>query len=103
MVLLKQTGKDPSLFSVSLLKKSFSSSAYSPNYYAVRRDLESAPGDPAGLDNERQIYKSVLEGGDIPLQGLSGLKRPSSSASTKGRSAEPHPLSSIPHNESEPE
>ncbi|XP_025048962.1 sorbin and SH3 domain-containing protein 1 isoform X20 [Alligator sinensis] len=64
-------------------------SAYSPNYYAVRRDLESAPGDPAGLDNERQIYKSVLEGGDIPLQGLSGLKRPSSSASTKVDSESP--------------
>ncbi|XP_019358006.1 PREDICTED: sorbin and SH3 domain-containing protein 1 isoform X15 [Gavialis gangeticus] len=64
-------------------------SAYSPNYYAVRRDLESAPGDLAGLDNERQIYKSVLEGGDIPLQGLSGLKRPSSSASTKVDSESP--------------
>uniref|UniRef100_A0A7M4E4H9 Sorbin and SH3 domain containing 1 n=1 Tax=Crocodylus porosus TaxID=8502 RepID=A0A7M4E4H9_CROPO len=82
----------PSLFSLSLsLKKiSFSSSAYSPNYYAVRRDLESAPGDPAGLDNERQIYKSVLEGGDIPLQGLSGLKRPSSSASTKDSESPRH-------------
>ncbi|XP_025048969.1 sorbin and SH3 domain-containing protein 1 isoform X31 [Alligator sinensis] len=65
-------------------------SAYSPNYYAVRRDLESAPGDPAGLDNERQIYKSVLEGGDIPLQGLSGLKRPSSSASTKDSESPRH-------------
>ncbi|XP_019358017.1 PREDICTED: sorbin and SH3 domain-containing protein 1 isoform X25 [Gavialis gangeticus] len=65
-------------------------SAYSPNYYAVRRDLESAPGDLAGLDNERQIYKSVLEGGDIPLQGLSGLKRPSSSASTKDSESPRH-------------
>uniref|UniRef100_K7FA93 Sorbin and SH3 domain containing 1 n=1 Tax=Pelodiscus sinensis TaxID=13735 RepID=K7FA93_PELSI len=60
-----------------------SHSAYSPSYQASRRELESAPADPAGLENERQIYKSVLEGGDIPLQGLSGLKRPSSSASTK--------------------
>ncbi|XP_061214648.1 sorbin and SH3 domain-containing protein 1 isoform X4 [Neopsephotus bourkii] len=55
-------------------------SAYSPNYQAVKRESEP---DPAGLENERQIYKSVLEGGDIPFQGLSGLKRPSSSASTK--------------------
>ncbi|XP_010223234.1 PREDICTED: sorbin and SH3 domain-containing protein 1 isoform X3 [Tinamus guttatus] len=52
-------------------------------YQAVKRESEFAPGDPAALENERQIYKSVLEGGDIPLQGLSGLKRPSSSASTK--------------------
>ncbi|KAM7103819.1 sorbin and SH3 domain-containing protein 1 [Ciconia maguari] len=58
-------------------------STYSPNYHAVKRESESALGDPAGLENERQIYKSVLEGGDIPFQGLSGLKRPSSSASTK--------------------
>ncbi|XP_057286256.1 sorbin and SH3 domain-containing protein 1 isoform X5 [Pezoporus wallicus] len=55
-------------------------SAYSPNYQAVKRESEP---DPAGLENERQIYKSVLEGGDIPFQGLSGLKRPSSSVSTK--------------------
>uniref|UniRef100_A0A7M4E4F0 Sorbin and SH3 domain containing 1 n=1 Tax=Crocodylus porosus TaxID=8502 RepID=A0A7M4E4F0_CROPO len=73
-----------------LYKTPDKNSAYSPNYYAVRRDLESAPGDPAGLDNERQIYKSVLEGGDIPLQGLSGLKRPSSSASTKDSESPRH-------------
>ncbi|OXB66974.1 hypothetical protein ASZ78_004638 [Callipepla squamata] len=59
-------------------------STYSPNYHASKRDSEPALGDLAGLENERQIYKSVLEGGDIPFQGLSGLKRPSSSASTKG-------------------
>eukprot|EP00076_Gallus_gallus_P022581 XP_015143994.1 sorbin and SH3 domain-containing protein 1 isoform X33 [Gallus gallus] len=58
-------------------------STYSPNYHAAKRDSEPALGDLAGLENERQIYKSVLEGGDIPFQGLSGLKRPSSSASTK--------------------
>nr|XP_041573070.1 sorbin and SH3 domain-containing protein 1 isoform X34 [Taeniopygia guttata] len=58
-------------------------STYSPNYHAVKKESELAAGDPAALENERQIYKSVLEGGDIPFQGLSGLKRPSSSASTK--------------------
>ncbi|KAK2501794.1 hypothetical protein MC885_011700, partial [Smutsia gigantea] len=56
---------------------------YSSNFHAVKRESDGAPGDLASLENERQIYKSVLEGGDIPLQGLSGLKRPSSSASTK--------------------
>ncbi|XP_074855731.1 sorbin and SH3 domain-containing protein 1 isoform X7 [Carettochelys insculpta] len=65
-------------------------SVYSPNYQAARRELELAPADPAGLENERQIYKSVLEGGDIPLQGLSGLKRPSSSASTKDSESPRH-------------
>ncbi|KFP60565.1 Sorbin and SH3 domain-containing protein 1, partial [Cariama cristata] len=64
-------------------------STYSPNYHAVKRESEPALGDHAGLENERQIYKSVLEGGDIPFQGLSGLKRPSSSASTKVDSESP--------------
>uniref|UniRef100_A0A8B9PRX0 Sorbin and SH3 domain containing 1 n=1 Tax=Apteryx owenii TaxID=8824 RepID=A0A8B9PRX0_APTOW len=59
-------------------------------YHAVKRESEFAPGDAAGLENERQIYKSVLEGGDIPLQGLSGLKRPSSSASTKDSESPRH-------------
>ncbi|NXO48919.1 SRBS1 protein, partial [Aramus guarauna] len=68
----------------------FSSSTYSPNYHAVKRESEPALGDPAGLENERQIYKSVLEGGDIPFQGLSGLKRPSSSASTKDSESPRH-------------
>ncbi|XP_077207150.1 sorbin and SH3 domain-containing protein 1 isoform X7 [Paroedura picta] len=58
-------------------------SPYSPTYQSCKRELETSPVDSAGLENERQIYKSVLEGGDIPLQGLSGLKRPSSAASTK--------------------
>uniref|UniRef100_A0A8B9DHM4 Sorbin and SH3 domain containing 1 n=1 Tax=Anser cygnoides TaxID=8845 RepID=A0A8B9DHM4_ANSCY len=65
-------------------------STYSPSYHTVKRETESAPGDFAGLENERQIYKSVLEGGDIPFQGLSGLKRPSSSASTKDSESPRH-------------
>ncbi|NXU73052.1 SRBS1 protein, partial [Oreotrochilus melanogaster] len=68
----------------------FSSSTYSPSYNPVKRESEPALGDPAGLENERQIYKSVLEGGDIPFQGLSGLKRPSSSASTKDSESPRH-------------
>ncbi|XP_066047485.1 sorbin and SH3 domain-containing protein 1 isoform X25 [Chamaea fasciata] len=65
-------------------------STYSPNYHAVKKESELALGDPAALENERQIYKSVLEGGDIPFQGLSGLKRPSSSASTKDSESPRH-------------
>ncbi|XP_044276136.1 sorbin and SH3 domain-containing protein 1 isoform X5 [Varanus komodoensis] len=61
-------------------------SPYSPSSHS----LETALGDSTGLENERQIYKSVLEGGDIPLQGLSGLKRPSSSASTKDSESPRH-------------
>ncbi|XP_067156053.1 sorbin and SH3 domain-containing protein 1 isoform X10 [Apteryx mantelli] len=66
------------------------STDHSSYYHAVKRESEFAPGDAAGLENERQIYKSVLEGGDIPLQGLSGLKRPSSSASTKDSESPRH-------------
>ncbi|NXD75466.1 SRBS1 protein, partial [Halcyon senegalensis] len=83
----------PSLFLM------FSSSAYSPNYHAVKKESEAALGDPAGLENERQIYKSVLEGGDIPFQGLSGLKRPSSSASTKVDSESPRHFAPVDYME----
>uniref|UniRef100_A0A8C6RPG4 Sorbin and SH3 domain containing 1 n=1 Tax=Nannospalax galili TaxID=1026970 RepID=A0A8C6RPG4_NANGA len=70
----------------------FNTVIYSSNFHAVKRESDGVAGDLANLENERQIYKSVLEGGDIPLQGLSGLKRPSSSASTKGGNA--HMISS---------
>uniref|UniRef100_A0A8C6RPF4 Sorbin and SH3 domain containing 1 n=1 Tax=Nannospalax galili TaxID=1026970 RepID=A0A8C6RPF4_NANGA len=63
---------------------------YSSNFHAVKRESDGVAGDLANLENERQIYKSVLEGGDIPLQGLSGLKRPSSSASTKDSESPRH-------------
>ncbi|CAI5774118.1 and SH3 domain-containing 1 isoform X7 [Podarcis lilfordi] len=65
-------------------------SPYSPSYHSAKRAFEAALGDVTGPENERQIYKSVLEGGDIPLQGLSGLKRPSSSASTKDSESPRH-------------
>ncbi|XP_059802238.1 sorbin and SH3 domain-containing protein 1-like isoform X14 [Hypanus sabinus] len=59
-------------------------SAFSPSYHAVSQPSEVGTGESVTQDNERQIYKTVLEGGDIPLQGLSGLnKRTSSSSSTK--------------------
>ncbi|XP_061490699.1 sorbin and SH3 domain-containing protein 1 isoform X17 [Rhineura floridana] len=65
-------------------------SPYPPSCQPAKRELEAALGDSTGLENERQIYKSVLEGGDIPLQGLSGLKRPSSSTSTKDSESPRH-------------
>ncbi|KAG2462525.1 SRBS1 protein, partial [Polypterus senegalus] len=60
------------------------SSMHMSNHNETPRESDPMAGDHVGSDNERLIYKSVLEGGDIPLQGLSGLnKRPSSSSSTK--------------------
>ena len=47
----------------------------------------ASPSSEGGGDNDRHVYKSVLEGGDIPLQGLRALnKRHTSSSSSKGRS-----------------
>ncbi|GCB79409.1 hypothetical protein scyTo_0016954, partial [Scyliorhinus torazame] len=58
--------------------------AFASDSHAARRQSEQGSGDPVGQETERQIYKTVLEGGDIPFQGLSGLsKRTSSSSSTK--------------------
>ncbi|XP_069045249.1 sorbin and SH3 domain-containing protein 1 isoform X26 [Lepisosteus oculatus] len=66
-------------------------SMYTPNYHVVRKDSELAASESGGSESERLIYKSVLEGGDIPLQGLSGLsKRPSSSSSTKDSDSPRH-------------
>uniref|UniRef100_A0A8C4XKF4 Sorbin and SH3 domain containing 1 n=1 Tax=Falco tinnunculus TaxID=100819 RepID=A0A8C4XKF4_FALTI len=79
----------PILFMLPIPVSKLSALIYSL-YQAVKRETEPALGDPAGLENERQIYKSVLEGGDIPFQGLSGLKRPSSSASTKDSESPRH-------------
>lgn len=46
----------------------------------------SSTGEPVALESDRHVYKSVLEGGDIPLQGLRALnKRHGSSSSSKGR------------------
>ncbi|XP_063163655.1 sorbin and SH3 domain-containing protein 1 isoform X2 [Candoia aspera] len=70
------------------------------HYHPVKRELETELGNSTGLGSERQIYKSVLEGGDIPLQGLSGLKRPSSSASTKVDSESPRHFATLDYIES---
>ncbi|XP_066456729.1 sorbin and SH3 domain-containing protein 1-like [Eleutherodactylus coqui] len=63
--------------------------SYTPSYN-FNRAKETSPEPPLS-ENERQIYKNVLEGGDIPFQGLSGLnRRPSSSASNKDSESPRH-------------
>ncbi|XP_078788277.1 sorbin and SH3 domain-containing protein 1 isoform X27 [Oryzias latipes] len=50
-------------------------------------DRGSSTGEPVAPECERHVYKSVLEGGDIPLQGLRALnKRHGSSSSSKDSS-----------------
>ncbi|XP_036402499.1 sorbin and SH3 domain-containing protein 1 isoform X1 [Megalops cyprinoides] len=59
-------------------------SSCEPNHSEVVKDGETAASEPAAADSDRHIYKSVLEGGDIPLQGLRALnKRHPSSSSSK--------------------
>ncbi|KAG8435175.1 hypothetical protein GDO86_013210 [Hymenochirus boettgeri] len=61
------------------------------NFYCTSSRGTETTGDSALSENERQIYKNVLEGGDIPFQGLSGLnRRPSSSASNKDSESPRH-------------
>ncbi|KAM6916057.1 sorbin and SH3 domain-containing protein 1 [Xenentodon cancila] len=50
----------------------------------VEKDRGSSTSEPTAPDCDRHVYKSVLEGGDIPLQGLRALnKRHGSSSSSK--------------------
>lgn len=54
----------------------------------MEKDRGSSTDEPVAPECDRHVYKSVLEGGDIPLQGLRALnKRPGSSSSSKGRIA----------------
>lgn len=63
----------------------YSSSKSGPN--EVEKDRESSATEPGALECDRHVYKSVLEGGDIPLQGLRALnKRHGSSSSSKDSS-----------------
>lgn len=53
----------------------------------VEKDGEPSSGEPGAPECDRHVYKSVLEGGDIPLQGLRALnKRQASSSSSKDSS-----------------
>ncbi|XP_053730464.1 sorbin and SH3 domain-containing protein 1 isoform X1 [Synchiropus splendidus] len=50
----------------------------------VDKDGGSSSSEPSATECDRHVYKSVLEGGDIPLQGLRALnKRHGSSSSSK--------------------
>ncbi|XP_029305228.1 sorbin and SH3 domain-containing protein 1 [Cottoperca gobio] len=50
----------------------------------VEKDGGSPSSEPGAPECDRHVYKSVLEGGDIPLQGLRALnKRQASSSSSK--------------------
>uniref|UniRef100_A0A3Q1IGL6 Uncharacterized protein n=1 Tax=Anabas testudineus TaxID=64144 RepID=A0A3Q1IGL6_ANATE len=70
---------------VSLSSRSSSSSK--SGHSEVDKDRGSSSSEPAAPDCDRHVYKSVLEGGDIPLQGLRALnKRHGSSSSSKDSS-----------------
>ncbi|KAG9344239.1 hypothetical protein JZ751_010908 [Albula glossodonta] len=65
-------------------------SACEPNH-GEAKDGEKATGEAGASDSDRHIYKSVLEGGDIPLQGLRALnKRHPSSSSSKDSDSPRH-------------
>uniref|UniRef100_A0A671L7H6 Sorbin and SH3 domain containing 1 n=1 Tax=Sinocyclocheilus anshuiensis TaxID=1608454 RepID=A0A671L7H6_9TELE len=66
-----------------------------------KKDSLSASGQ-AAPECERHIYKSVLEGGDIPLQGLRALNKHHPSTSSK-ESDSSHPLSQGDHGENSDE
>lgn len=62
----------------------FSSSSKSGHNQVEENDGSTRDSEPPECD--RHVYKSVLEGGDIPLQGLRALnRRHGSSSSSKGR------------------
>lgn len=52
----------------------------------AEKDSLSASGQAAS-ECDRHIYKSVLEGGDIPLQGLRALNKRHPSTSSKGKAS----------------
>ncbi|XP_061692570.1 sorbin and SH3 domain-containing protein 1 isoform X6 [Syngnathoides biaculeatus] len=62
--------------------KNYSSSK--SGHSEVEKDGGSSENEPVAPDCDRHVYKTVLEGGDIPLQGLRALnKRHGSSSSSK--------------------
>ncbi|CAB1312441.1 unnamed protein product [Coregonus sp. 'balchen'] len=50
----------------------------------VEKDEGSSGSEPAAPECDRHVYKNVLEGGDIPLQGLRALNKRHASTSSKG-------------------
>uniref|UniRef100_A0A673WFT9 Sorbin and SH3 domain containing 1 n=1 Tax=Salmo trutta TaxID=8032 RepID=A0A673WFT9_SALTR len=49
----------------------------------VEKDEGSSSSEPAAPECDRHVYKSVLEGGDIPLQGLRAINKRHASTSSK--------------------
>ncbi|XP_068182823.1 sorbin and SH3 domain-containing protein 1 isoform X2 [Antennarius striatus] len=62
----------------------YSSSKSGPS--EVEKDSGSPTSEPAAPECDRHVYKSVLEGGDIPLQGLRALNKRHGSSSSKDSS-----------------
>ncbi|XP_076830431.1 sorbin and SH3 domain-containing protein 1 isoform X1 [Brachyhypopomus gauderio] len=62
------------------------------------REASSAAPENTSLECDRNVYKSVLEGGDIPLQGLRALNKRHPSTSSR-ESDSSHPLSQGEHGE----
>ncbi|XP_051503544.1 sorbin and SH3 domain-containing protein 1-like isoform X2 [Myxocyprinus asiaticus] len=70
-------------------------------YSEAEKDSLSAGGQ-AAPEWDHHIYKSVLEGGDIPLQGLRALNKRNPSTSSKDSDSS-HPLSQGDHGENSEE
>lgn len=80
---------NPTVFNwLSAFLSPSSSSSSKSGHSEVEKDSGSSTGEPSAPECDRHVYKSVLEGGDIPLQGLRALnKRQGSPSSSKGRTA----------------
>uniref|UniRef100_A0AAY4E529 Sorbin and SH3 domain-containing protein 1 n=1 Tax=Denticeps clupeoides TaxID=299321 RepID=A0AAY4E529_9TELE len=72
-------------------------SSCKPGHGENQKDGGSSASDPAAPECDRHIYKSVLEGGDIPLQGLRALNKRHGSSSSSKDSDSSHPLSQAEH------
>ncbi|XP_052006572.1 sorbin and SH3 domain-containing protein 1 isoform X2 [Xyrauchen texanus] len=94
----------PSAPSFTPLEKSSDLQPYSAckaAYSEAEKDSLSAGGQ-AAPEWDHHIYKSVLEGGDIPLQGLRALNKRNPSTSSKDSDSS-HPLSQGDHGENSEE
>lgn len=80
------TMKTQKISALRLITSLCSNSSSKSGHSEVEKDGGSSSSEPAAPECDRHVYKSVLEGGDIPLQGLRALnKRHGSSSSSKGR------------------
>uniref|UniRef100_A0A3P8VJA9 Sorbin and SH3 domain-containing protein 1-like n=1 Tax=Cynoglossus semilaevis TaxID=244447 RepID=A0A3P8VJA9_CYNSE len=55
----------------------------------VETDQGSSTSEPTAPECDRHVYKSVLEGGDIPLQGLRALNKRHGSSSSSSKDSSP--------------